>query len=177
MRFSNNIHCTLLSFTRCVHSLQNEVKNSGFTGKKRQKQFISCTFSHCRFSLGAARVDTQNLRYYALFKLHKDVRYMTDKQKEQIVSMRMQGIGYRAICKTLNLKENQVQLFCKAHGLAGDAAFVGRNHIIWCEQNSRCLLCGTEVTQPRTGHRRKFCSGRCRTRYCRLRQRNKDMEE
>ena len=44
---------------------------------------------------------------------------MTDAQKEQVRAMRMQGIGYRLIAKSLGLKINQVQLFCKAHGLAG----------------------------------------------------------
>ena len=44
---------------------------------------------------------------------------MTETQKEQIRAMRMQGIGYRLIANELGLKINQVQLFCKAHGLAG----------------------------------------------------------
>ena len=51
---------------------------------------------------------------------------MTETQKEQILSMRMQGIGYRIIGKMLNLNENLVQLYCKAHGLAGDGNLVMR---------------------------------------------------
>lgn len=93
---------------------------------------------------------------------------MTDAQKEQIRSMRLQGIGYRAIAKALGLKMNQVQLFCKAHGLAGSAELARLNYPIWCQQNSRCPICGAKITQPKTGRRKKFCSGRCRTRYCRL---------
>ena len=92
---------------------------------------------------------------------------MTNVQKEQVKAMRMNGIGYRVIAKELGLKINQVQLFCKAHGLAGDNHLVDVNYPIWCQQNSRCPVCGAKVTQPRTGRRKRFCSGRCRTRYCR----------
>ena len=92
---------------------------------------------------------------------------MTELQKMQIRTMRMQGIGYHAIAKELCLKENQVQLFCKAHGLAGDNNLVRLNYPIWCQQNNRCPVCGAKISQPETGRRKKFCSGRCRTRYCR----------
>ena len=97
---------------------------------------------------------------------------MTDTQKAKIVSMRMQGIGYHVIGKTLNLNENQVQHYCKTHGLAGDASLVSLNHAIWCEQNNRCVFCGNKLKQPRTGRRKRFCSGNCRTKYCLMRKRN-----
>lgn len=92
---------------------------------------------------------------------------MTDKQKKQIRAMRMQGFGYCAIAKELGLKENNVQSFCKYNGLSGDPSLISVNYMIWCEQHNRCLTCGIRLTQPRTGRRKKFCSGRCRTRYCR----------
>ena len=69
---------------------------------------------------------------------------MTELQKMQIRTMRMQGIGYHVIAKELCLKENQVQLFCKAHGLAGDSNLVRLNYPIWCQQNNRCPVCGAE---------------------------------
>ena len=99
---------------------------------------------------------------------------MTDAQKEQVRAMRMQGIGYRLIAKSLSLKINQVQLFCKAHGLAGNGEIARLNYPIWCQQNSRCPVCGAKVTQLETGRRKRFCSGRCRTRYYRMK---KDLEE
>ena len=93
---------------------------------------------------------------------------MTDAQKEQVRAMRMQGIGYRLIAKSLGLKINQVQLFCKAHGLAGNGELVKLNYPIWCKENNRCILCGRKLKQPGRGRRKQFCDGRCRTRYCRL---------
>lgn len=92
---------------------------------------------------------------------------MTDEQKEKIRSMRMQGMGYHVIAKELCLKENQVQLFCKMHGLAGDSDLVRLNYPVWCKQNNRCPICGTKINQPQTGRKKKFCFGRCRTRSCR----------
>ena len=91
---------------------------------------------------------------------------LTETQKQQILSMRMQGIGYHVIGRTLDLNENQVQLYCKAHGLAGDAGLVSLNHAVWCRENNRCAFCGRKLKQPRRGRRRRFCSGSCRTRYC-----------
>ena len=97
---------------------------------------------------------------------------MTETQKAKIFSMRMQGIGYHVIGSTLNLDENQVQQYCKAHGLAGDAGLVSLNHAVWCEQNNRCVFCGIKLEQPRTGRKKRFCSGNCRTKYCLMRKRN-----
>ena len=99
---------------------------------------------------------------------------MTDAQKEQVRAMRMQGIGYRLIAKSLGLKINQVQLFCKAHGLAGNGELARLNYPIWCQQNDRCPVCGKKVTQPKISRRKCFCSGCCRTRYYRLK---KNLEE
>lgn len=99
---------------------------------------------------------------------------MTESQKAQIRAMRMNGIGYRTIAKSLGLKVNQVQLFGKAHGLAGPAELTRMNYPIWCRKNNRCPICGTKKTQPVTGRRRKFCSGRCRTRYYRERRNEND---
>lgn len=92
---------------------------------------------------------------------------MTDEQKEKIRSMRIQGIGYRLIAKELCLKENQVQLFCKAHGLAGSADLTRLNFPIWCYQNNHCLACSAKLKQTKRGRKKKFCSGRCKTRYFR----------
>ena len=96
---------------------------------------------------------------------------MTDVQKEQMRAMRMQGIGYRLIAKSLGLKINQVQLFCKAHGLAGNGELARLNYPIWCQQNDRCRICGAKLHQPKIGRKKIFCSGRCRTRFYREKNR------
>ncbi len=92
---------------------------------------------------------------------------MTEVQKEMIRSMRLEGIGYKAIARDLNLRRNQVQLFCKTHGLGGDGKLVRLNYEIWCEKTGHCLMCGKKLSQPAIGRKKRFCSGRCRTAYCR----------
>lgn len=99
---------------------------------------------------------------------------MTEAQKELIRSMRLQGIGYRAIAKSLHLRLNRVELYCKTHGLAGDGSLVRLNYPIWCEENNCCRVCGKKLTQPERGRKRQFCSGRCRTIYCRRKHEEED---
>ena len=95
---------------------------------------------------------------------------MTEVQKELIRSMRLQGIGYRAIASSLHLKLNKVELFCKTHGLGGDGWLVRMNYPVWCENNDRCPVCGKKLKQSRRGRKKKFCSGRCRTAWCRMKR-------
>lgn len=128
---------------------------------------LSGLFCTIHYSLGAARVETEKHRA----SLMEGCEVLTEKQKQQIFIMRMQGIGYHVIGKMLDLKENQVQLYCKAHGLAGDPSLVILNHAVWCEQNNRCAFCGVKLQHPLRGRRRRFCSGSCRTRYCVMRKR------
>lgn len=52
---------------------------------------------------------------------------MKQEQKELIRSLRLQGWGYKRIAKELRLNRNQVQLYCKTHGLAGAGEFVKLN--------------------------------------------------
>ena len=95
---------------------------------------------------------------------------MTEVQKELIRAMRLQGIGYRAIARSLRLRLNKVELYCKTHGLAGDGWLVRLNYPVWCENNDRCLVCGKKLEQRGRGRKKKFCSGKCRTAWCRMKQ-------
>jgi len=92
---------------------------------------------------------------------------MTDEQKAIIRNMRLKGYGYGTVGKVIGIKPKNVCEYCKSHGLAGSAELVKLNYPIWCQKNNRCMTCGKKITQPQTGRRKKFCSGRCRTRYCR----------
>ena len=61
-------------------------------------------------------------------------------------------------------------LYCKTHGLGGEGWLVRKNYPVWCEQNDCCPVCGRKVTQPKRGRRKKFCSGKCRTAWCRAKR-------
>ena len=53
------------------------------------------------------------------------------EEQEMIRTLRLQGWGYKRIAKELKLNRNQVQLFCKIHGLGGAGEFVKLNMPIW----------------------------------------------
>ena len=146
------------------------MKNGGFSRKNDENSRFLALNRLYSIVLGGARVDTQKL----ITSINSGGDHMTETQKEQIRAMRMQGIGYRLIAKELGLKINQVQLFCKAHGLSGPAEIAVLNYPVWCEQNGRCPVCGSKISQPKTGRRKKFCSGRCRTRYCLMKKQTEE---
>lgn len=92
------------------------------------------------------------------------------EQKELIRSLRLLGWGYKRIARELKLNRNEVQLFCTTNGLGGPGKFVKLNMPIWNEQNNRCVICGEKLSQKPHGRKRRFCSGKCRTRFYRLRK-------
>jgi hypothetical protein len=96
------------------------------------------------------------------------------EQKELIRALRLQGWGYKRIAKELRLNRNQVQLYCKTHGLAGAGEFVKLNLPIWYEQNDRCIICGEKLDRKQRGRTKRFCSGKCRTKYYRAKKQEEE---
>ena len=101
---------------------------------------------------------------------------MKQEEQEMIRSLRLQGWGYKRIAKELKLNRNQVQLFCKTHGLGGAGEFVKLNMPIWYEQNGLCIICGEKLEQKDRGRKKRFCSGKCRTKYYRMRKEEAEEE-
>lgn len=102
---------------------------------------------------------------------------MKEEQKEIIRSLRLQGWGYKRIAKELKLNRNQVQLYCQTHGLGGQGELVKLNLPIWYENNGRCIVCGEKLSRKQRGRKRRFCSGRCRTKYYRMRKQEEEEAE
>lgn len=81
---------------------------------------------------------------------------MTNEQKNQIIRLRHDGFGYKAIAQALCITDDAVKSFCRRNNLSGaatkDVSLVP--HF--------CVECGKEALQ--TPHRRekKFCSYECR---------------
>ena len=69
---------------------------------------------------------------------------MTGQQKEHITAMRMQGIDYSTIAKSLGLKKETVAAFCRKNGLSGVKAADSR---VIPSQTDTCLVCGTVLVQ------------------------------
>ncbi|MBQ7765910.1 MAG: RNA polymerase subunit sigma-70 [Lachnospiraceae bacterium] len=83
---------------------------------------------------------------------------MTEYQRDQIVAMRKEGIGYHSIGVALGLTRDTVRNFCKGHQLAG----YGKKIKMHLQEGKTCMYCGKLIQQPETGRKRKFCSEKCR---------------
>ena len=95
-------------------------------------------------------------------------------QRTKLLRMRVQGIGYAEISQKLGRTEDEVSRYCRWNGLDGDSDSLIENHEKCCRRKSRCRMCCKKLIQPISGRPRRFCSGRCRTQYCRL---NKEILE
>lgn len=76
---------------------------------------------------------------------------MTNSQKKQIKTMRLQGMSYSAIGKVMGLSENTVHSHCRRNGLAGD-----------CTKVFQCKQCGELNRIIPKRKPKKFCSDACR---------------
>ena len=92
---------------------------------------------------------------------------MTEYQANQIREMREQGIGYRSIGLTIGLSRDVVRNFCKTRGLAGFGSVLTKNIQEQVMLGKACLYCGKEISQPKTGRPKKFCSDYCRRTWWR----------
>ena len=85
---------------------------------------------------------------------------MTGQQKAPITAMRMQGIDYSTIAKSLGLKKETVAAFCRKNGLNGVKATDKR---VTPSQTDTCPVCGTVLVQIPGKKKRRFCSYKYRT--------------
>jgi len=72
---------------------------------------------------------------------------MTKDEKDQILALRREGRGYRAISGLLGIPTSTVSSFCKSHD-------DGETEV--------CPQCGAKITQNPHRKRKKFCSDKCR---------------
>lgn len=89
---------------------------------------------------------------------------MTDSQKEMIIKMRKEGVGYRSIANACGASRDAVRNLCKSQNLAGYAKRTNG-----CEETGGvaddihcCLFCGAEIIQSGMGRKKKFCTEECR---------------
>lgn len=90
---------------------------------------------------------------------------MTQAQANQIVEMRMKGIGYKSIGAVVGLSRDIVRNYCKSHNLMGYTSALTKNIKMKMENGEACLFCGADMEQPKTGRPRKFCCEKCRREW------------
>ena len=77
---------------------------------------------------------------------------MTNQEKIQILKLKEQGLGYKAIAIKLNISRNTV------------ASVIRRNNGTIIEENL-CPFCGGQIVQTKGHRQKKFCSDTCIKRY------------
>ncbi|MEC1722238.1 helix-turn-helix domain-containing protein [Schinkia azotoformans] len=90
---------------------------------------------------------------------------MTEAEKQQIYDLRLKGVGYKAIAAVLGKSRDTVRVFCKQHGLDGDAKVVALNVKEQMKNHLLCSSCGKPIKQKKRGRVRKFCSDECRRKW------------
>lgn len=86
--------------------------------------------------------------------LRLEAKHMTVIEKDQIRSMRLQGVGYGTIARALGLAENTVHTYCRRNGLGAES----KNTI-------PCKHCGKLIKKVPKRKPRKFCSDACRSAW------------
>ena len=84
---------------------------------------------------------------------------MTNQQKEQIRTLRLQGVSYAKIGKTLGISDNTVRSFCRRNGLGKNA-----KNAVYCKQ------CGKLIKIIPKQKPKKFCSDVCRNTWWKMHQ-------
>ncbi|CQR75080.1 helix-turn-helix domain-containing protein [Sporomusa ovata] len=87
---------------------------------------------------------------------------MTPEQKEEIYKLRLQGLGYKAIAREMQLTVDAIKGYCRRHHLNGPAEVVELNSEVIKEKNALCLHCKNPIRQKQYGRRKRFCSDACR---------------
>jgi len=73
---------------------------------------------------------------------------MNSYEKNEIVKLQAQGLGYKKIADILELPVNTVKSFCYRYPSS--------------KQDNVCEQCGKEITQTPHRKKKRFCSDKCR---------------
>ena len=82
---------------------------------------------------------------------------MTDNQKQSIIKMRGNGLGYKKIAKALELPVGTIQSFCRRESVL--------NMAVPEYDGKHCRECGKLLIQKDKVKKRKFCSEECRIKW------------
>ena len=93
---------------------------------------------------------------------------MTEKQKQQILNYRKEGLGHTAISRLLNLSINTVKSFCRRNKLNTKAT-----PIILPDSKGHCKQCDLPLIQTK-GKPKTFCSDKCRFTWWNANRNNLD---
>ena len=79
---------------------------------------------------------------------------MTNVQKQQIITLRKQGYGYKKIGQILDITNNTERSYCSRNDLNSGNA-----------KTENCKQCGKTIKRASGRKPKKFCSDACRIRW------------
>ena len=92
---------------------------------------------------------------------------MTQAQKDLIIVLRKQNLGYGIIARKLGFPRDRIRTFCLIHGLTERRSIDVPKEKLGIEV---CKNCGKDLIQSSHKRKRKFCCDECRHSWWALHQ-------
>lgn len=89
---------------------------------------------------------------------------MTNKEKEAIRELRMQGLGYGKVAERTGINLRTVKSYCRRHGLNGEGKKLAEI-IDVKDEYLLCKNCGAAIKQEPKRKRKLFCCDKCRNTW------------
>lgn len=90
---------------------------------------------------------------------------MTIDEKNRIIQMRKDGLGYGKIAQEMGISRNTIKSFCQRNELTGAAASMPEITVTDSLEEKPCLNCGQPVRQNPGRKEKKFCCDACRNKW------------
>lgn len=87
---------------------------------------------------------------------------MTTDEKQMILKLRGEGLGYKAIARIMGISVNTISSFCRRNNtdeLVVTTVAIAKPKVI------KCLNCGVDVIQNPKRKIKKFCCDKCRMKW------------
>lgn len=88
---------------------------------------------------------------------------MTDKQKNQILRLRADGLGYGKVAQELGISVNTVKSFCRRNSAGSKPVEKSQSKL--SGEVTLCENCGTEIQQILKRKKKRFCCDKCRNAW------------
>ena len=89
---------------------------------------------------------------------------LTEADKDKILYMRRNGLGYRNIAKATGISADTIKSFIRRHGLGG--VLVDKERHL----DDFCPICGRLLEHTPNKRRKVYCSNNCRLKAWKKRQ-------
>lgn len=98
-------------------------------------------------------------------------RTMNESQRKQIWKLRVQGLGYGVIGKSIGLSKDSVKKYCRRHPELRGCGILPQLMVKErLQDGTHCSQCFQPMVIKTTGRPKRFCSSKCRAHWWRSHQ-------